>query len=58
MASVTADDNTKDTNGGLMEQKLRLWREEKEYGRIYVSLISEEEESDMETKELLYSYFG
>ena len=35
-ASVTADNTMKDTDGGLMEQELRLQREE-EYNKIYIS---------------------
>ena len=58
MASAMADDNTKDTDQGLMEQELRLQREEEECDRIYVSLISEEEESDTEMDESTYSYFS
>ena len=57
VALVIADDNTEKTNGGLMEQELRLQKEE-EYDRIYVSLSSEEEESDTEMDESAYIYFG
>ena len=28
------------------------------YDRIYVGLLSDEEDSDMETDELAYTYFG
>ena len=59
MASVTADDTTEDTNVGLMEQELGVQREEEEYNKIYISLISEEEESDTDTgtDESTYPYF-
>ena len=59
MASMTADNTTEDTDGGLTEQELRLQREEEEYDKIYISLISEEEESnaDTEMNESSYPYF-
>ena len=53
-----ADDNIKETDGGLTEQELRLQKEEEEYNRIYVGLISEVEESNIETDELEYTYFS
>ena len=36
-ALAMADDNIKESDGGLMEQELRLQKEEKEYNRIYMS---------------------
>ena len=46
MASAIVDNAVEDTDGGLMEQELRLQREEEEYEKIYISLISKEEESN------------
>ena len=59
MTSATADDTIEDTDGGLMEQELRLQREEEEYNKIYVSLICEEEEINInrDTDESTYPYF-
>ena len=60
MASVTADNTMEDTDGGLTEQELRLQREGEEYDKIYISIISKEEESDtdMDTDESMYPYFS
>ena len=56
MASATGDDNIKGTNGGLTEQELTLQREEEGYDRIYVSLISKEEESNIKMDKSMYNY--
>ena len=60
MASATADNTMEDTDGGLTEQELRLQREEGEYDKIYISLISEEEERNVDTDmdESTYPYFA
>ena len=55
-ALVEEDNNIKETNGGLMEQELRLQKEEEEYDRIYVSLLSDEEENDTEMDKSAYTY--
>ena len=58
IASAMAYGNSEDTDGGLTEQELRLQREEEDYHRIHVSLISEEEESDMEMDKSTDTYFS
>ena len=59
MVSVTADDTKEDTDGGLMEQELQLQREEAEYNKIYLSLISEEESNtDTDMDESTYPHFA
>ena len=59
MALATADDTMEDTYGGIMIQELRLQREEEDYDKMYISLIREEEESnmDMDTDEFTYPHF-
>ena len=57
----TSEDTTENTDEGLMEVEVKLQREEeklKMYDRIYVGLLSDEEDSDMETNKLTYTYFG
>ena len=59
--SATADATTENTDEGLTETKMRLQREEEKfevYDRIYVSLLSEEEDSNTETDESMYTHFG
>ena len=53
---VTGNTNTEE----LLEVEKRLQREEEKYdlyGRVYVGQLSEEEESDMDSDCLTYSYF-
>ena len=59
--SANAEGTATDEEEGLMEAEVRLQKEEekfKMYDKIYISLLSEEETSDMETDELTYLYFS
>ena len=59
--SANMEGTTKDEEEGLMKVEVRLQREEEKfemYDKIYVGLLSKEETSNMETDELMYSYFG
>ena len=58
---ATLEDTTENTDKGLTEVKVKLQGKEEKfemYDRIYVSLLSGEEDSDTETDESTYSYFG
>ena len=57
---ATLEDTTKNTDKGLTEVKVKLQGEEekfKMYDRIYVGLLTDEEDSDTKTNELTYTYF-
>ena len=45
---VKPEDIMEESNGGLTEQEQRVQRKEKEY-TIYISMLSDEEESNTET---------
>ena len=54
---ATLEDNTGNADKGLTEAKVKLQGEEG-YDRIYMGLLSDEEDSDMETDESTYMYFA
>ena len=59
--SATSEDTAKNTDKGLMEVEVKPQGEEEKfemYDRIYIGLLSDEEDSDMDTDELIYAYFG
>ena len=61
-AVETSVDMTKNTDREeLMEAERKLQREEEEYmmyNQLYVGLLSDEEDSDMDTNDTAYTYFG
>ena len=57
-----SDDTVEKTNGEeVMEAERKLQREEekyKMYDKIYMGKLSDEEDSDTDTKDMSYTYFG
>ena len=58
----TSNDTAENTSGEeLAEVERKLQREEekyKMYNRIYMGQLSDEEDSDMDTDDTSYTYFG
>ena len=60
-ALTTVEDTNAGTNEGLMEVEVKLQGEQEKfemYNRIYVGLLSKQEDSNTKTDKLMYTYFG